>query len=209
MAFKPSRRFLALPAFVWLFVPPLLVLLAYRLGRPGELSEPSERTDLLRPLILVTPDGDSFRFVPWEEQQNVSPLWAVDCTTTTNSTITWSLGFGEKIAWGFWKRSGSWRYALAANRFDQARKSDDPWFLPADDVKKLRSLIVEELNRRTPGENRGERLTQLLDQPIEHSSYICLQNAVILFAWLSIPIALASIVAMFIDPRSPVADKRL
>lgn len=202
MALNPSRRFFGLPAWAWLFSPPVLVLLAYLLGKPGELSEPGERAELLSPIILVARDGDSFRFVPWEEQPNVSPLWAVTCITTTNSTITWRLACGDEMALGFWKRSGRWQYALAATRFDKAWKSGDSPILAADDLKKLGPLVVEELNRRAPNEHRGDRLTQLLDQAIERSSYLCVQNAVILLAWLSVPIALASIVAMFIEPRS-------
>jgi hypothetical protein len=43
MAFCLTRRFLGLPAWTWLLLPPLLVLLAYLLGRPGDLSELGER----------------------------------------------------------------------------------------------------------------------------------------------------------------------
>ncbi len=205
MVFNSTRRFLLLPAWAWLGVPPLLVLIAYLLGRPGDLSEPGERAELFQPIILVTRDGDSFRFVPWEEQQNVTPRWALTCQTTANSKIVWSVGWGSKTAFGFWTRSGSWRYSLEATRFDTARKSDEPPWLAADDLKRLRPLVIEELNRRSPREHRGDRLAQLLDEGLERSSDICIQNAVILLAWLSLLIALLSIIAMFIKPRRSVA----
>jgi hypothetical protein len=204
MAFNPSRHFLGLPAWAWLLLPPPLVLVAYLLGRPGNLSEPGERAELFQPIILVARDGDSFRFVSWEEQQNVTPLWALTCSITANSATTWSIGWGRETAFGYWKRSGRWRYGLEATRFDKARKPEDPLSLAADDVTRLRPLIIEELNRRSPNEHRGDRLTQLLDHGIERSSYICVQNAAVLLAWLSLPIVLLSIVAMFIEPRRPV-----
>ena len=208
MAFCPSRRFLGLPAWTWLLLPPLMVLLAYLLGRPGDLSEPGERAELFQPVILIAPDGDSFRFVSWDGQQNVTPLWALTCRTTANSKIIWSLGWGNKKALGFWKRSGSWRYNLEASRFDTARKSDElPW-LAADDLKRLRPLVIDELNRRTPNEHRGDRLAQLLDHGIDRSSDICIQNAVILLAWLSLPIGLLSFIAMFFRSRESPAKRQ-
>jgi hypothetical protein len=63
-------------------------------------------------------------------------------------------------------------------------------------------LVIEELNRRAPNERRGDRLAELLDHGIERSSFVCVQNAVILLAWLSLAMALPAFVAMFIEqPR--------
>jgi hypothetical protein len=205
MAFCPSRRFLGLPVWTWLLLPSLMVLLAYLLGRPADLSEPGERAELFRPIILVAREGDSFHFVSWEEQQNVTPLWALTCRTIANSKIVWSMGWGSKMVFGFWKRSGSWRYDLEAVRFDTSRKSDEPPWLAADNLKHLRPLVIDELNGRSPNEHRGDRLAQLLDHGIERRSDICVQNAVILLAWLSLPIALLSFIAMFIRSREPAA----
>jgi hypothetical protein len=206
MALSPSRGFLAFPAWVWLFPPPLLVLFTYLLGIPTALSEPGERADLFDPIILVARDGESFRFVSWEEQQNVTPLWSLTCRTTATSDIRRCLGWGGETAFGFWKQSGSWRYGLETTRFDKDWKPGSESFsLAADDVKRLRPLVIRELNRRSPNEHRGDRLTQLLDNGIERSSYLCVQNAAILLAWLSVPIALAAIVAMFIEPQQTKA----
>jgi hypothetical protein len=200
MAFNLSRRFLALPAWVWLLFPPLLVLLAYLLGRPSDLSEPGDRAELL-PVTLVAPDGDSFRFVPWEGHQNVTPLWSLAPRITAITEVKWSMGWGGETTFGFWKRSGKWRYDLEADRFDETRKSNEPLSLPASDVERLRTLVIEEVNQSSPTEHRGDRLAQVLDHGIERSSYLCVQNAVILLAWLSLPIALLSIVSMFIKPQ--------
>jgi hypothetical protein len=205
MAFNPARRFLGLPAWMWLPVPPLLVLIAYLLGRPGDLPEPAERAELFQPVVLVTPEGDSFRFVPWDEQRNVAPLWAVTCRITNNCKTTWSIGWGQVPTYGFWKRSGTWQYSLEANRFDQAGKSEGPQWLAADDLERLRPLVIEELNRRSPSEHRGDRLAQFLEHGAERSSVVCVQNAVIMLAWLSLPIALLSMIAMFIKPQGSAA----
>jgi hypothetical protein len=200
MVFRPLRRFLLLPACTWLLFPPLLVLVGYLLGRPGDLPEPKDRDELFRPTVVVAREGDSFRFVAWDDPQVISPLWAVNCTITSHHETTWSLGVGDQAGFGFWKRSGKWRYALSANRFDKNWKSAEPGLLPAEDVVRLRPLVIEELNRRFPNELRGDRLAQLLDYGIERTSFVCGQNAVILLAWLSLPIAVLGFVAMFIEP---------
>jgi hypothetical protein len=201
MGFSPSRRFLFLPAWLWLLFPPLLVLLAYLLGRPAGLAEPGERAEILSPTVVVARDNDSFRFVPWDNPQHITPLWALTCTITSNIEMNWNLGLGDGGGFGFWKQSGRWRYELAAHRFDKEWKSGEPLMLPADDMNRLRPLVIDELNRNSPNERRGDRLAKLLDQGIERTSYVCVQNAVILLAWVSVVIACLSFVMMFIKPR--------
>lgn len=201
MAFSPSRRFLILPAWLWLLFPPLLVLLAYLLGRPAALAEPGERAEILTPPLVVVRDDDSFRFVPWDSPQGIAPLWALTCTMKSNIEMNWNLGLGNGGGLGFWKQSGQWRYELAAHRFDKEWKSGEPFMLSADDMNRLRPLVIDELNRNPPNERRGDRLARLLDQGIERTSYICVQNAVILLAWMSVAIACLSFVMMFIKPR--------
>jgi hypothetical protein len=82
-------------------------------------------------------------------------------------------------------------------------KSGEPVLLPTNDMMRLQPLVIEELNRRSPNEHRGDRLAELLDRGIERSSFACVQNAVILLAWLSLTMALLGFVAMFIE--QPVA----
>jgi hypothetical protein len=199
MVFRPSRRFLLLPAWTWFWFPPLLVLFAYLLGRPGDLPEPKDRDELFRPPVIVAREGDSFRFLPWDDPQGIWPLWAVNCTITSINETTWSLGVSIQADFGFWKRSGKWRYALSANRFDKNWKSGEPVLLPIEDVVRLRPLVIEDLNRRSPNERRGDRLAELLDHGLERTSFVCAQNALLLLAWLSLPVALLGFVAMFIE----------
>jgi hypothetical protein len=198
MVLRPSRRFVFLPAWTWFLFPPLLVVLASLLGRPGDLSEPKDRDELFRPTAVVAREGGSFRFVPWDNPQGIAPLWAVTCTITSHNEASWSLAAGDQADFGFWKQSAKWRYVMSATRFDKDWKSGEPPLLPTEDVVRLRPLVIEELNRRAPNEHRGDRLAELLDHGIERSSFVCAQNAVILLAWLSSAMALLAFVAMFI-----------
>jgi hypothetical protein len=202
MAFNPSRRLIVFPAWAWLLFPPVLVLLAYMLGVPRPLSEPRERADLFSPVILVARDGDSFRFVAWGSHQGITPLWAMTCLIRENTKTERSFAWGSVSKLGFWKLAGKWQYDLASLRFDKDWKSGkEPLSLPPADLIRLRPLVIEELNRRSPNEHRGDRLAQVLDNGIERSSYVCVENAVILLAWLSLPMAVLSIVSMFIQGR--------
>ena len=203
MTFNPARRFMALPAYLWLLFPPLLVAVAFVSGRPGGISEPGERTAIFQSVVLVTRDGDSLRFVPFGADQQVTPLWAVDCMITSQQEARRSLGWANgSPTLGFWWRSGRWRYSLDAMRFVADWNPEvDPVQLPQEDLKRLRPMLVEELNRRNPNEHWGDRLTSLLDLGLQRTSYLCIQNAVILLAWLSLPLAVLSMVMMFIRPR--------
>jgi hypothetical protein len=208
MAFRPSRRFLFLPAWTWFLFAPLIVGFAWLLGRPGELPEPKDREQVLLPAVVVSREADSFHFVPWDDPRGVTPLWAVGFTTSKHTETTWNLGVGKEGGLGFWKRAGRWRYDLVAIRSDKAWKAGEPAFLPAEDVARLRPLVIEELDRRSPGERRGDRLAGLLEHGLDRTSFVCVQNAVILLAWLSLAAALLGFVAMFIgaSKQGPAAD---
>lgn len=198
MSFQPSRRFLFLPAWAWLLAPPLLVLLAYALGKPHDAAEPSDMADVLRPLLLVTREGDSFRFISLEESQKITPVWSVSRMSLARTETLWRLGGGH---FGFFKLLGDWQYKLDAHRFDKAWKVGvDPVSLSQADLAVLQPLVIAKLNQDFPAEKRGDRLTELLEHGVQTSSYDCPQNAVILLAWLSLALAAASIVAMFVKP---------
>jgi hypothetical protein len=194
---------------MWFLFPLLLVMFAYFLGTPGPLPEPKDREDLFSPVLVVARKGDSFRFVPWDDPQGASPLWAVNCTTFSHNETTWRLGVGGQTEFGFWKRSGKWKYALSATRFGKHWKPGDPVLLPAEDVERLRPLVIEELNGRSPNEHRGDRLAELLNHGIERTSFVCIQNAVILLAWLSLPLALLGLLAMFLEPPKKITSPDL
>jgi hypothetical protein len=183
----------------------MLVLCAYLLGVPAPLSEPKDREELFRIPVVVARQGDSFRFVPWDNPQGITPVWAVNCIITSNTETKWSLGVGKQADFGFWKRSGRWLYALSASRsIDKNWKRDEPAFLPSEDLARLRPLVIEELNRRAPKEHRGDQLAEMLDYGIGLTSFVCVQNAVILLAWLSLPVALFALIAMFFGrPKQP------
>ena len=184
---------------VWVILPFVLFGIALALGRPKELSEPPVAKAILgKACVLVAArDGDSFRLVPQEDRDKATPLWGVGRTTSEKHTVEYTLGWSDgRPQFGFWKRSGGWTYELFVYGFNHPGKDKS-----ADDVERLRPVLVAELNRRSPDERRGDRLNELLNHGIEETSYLCVQNAAILLVWLSLPIAMCACVAMFIRPR--------
>ena len=208
--FSATRRLFGLPAWLWLVLPvPILALASWlafasATGPFGSvstsLSEPPEKSEVLRRPLLVTRQGDSFRFVPIEEQKGVKPLWVFGAITTENYKVQWqSHGFFP----GLIHRRSRWTYELSATRFDPDWRDDkkDLLTLPAEEIRRLRPLVVAELNRRDPAAKRGDRLEHLLDNGLEASSSMCLQNALIVLSWLSVPMALVGVCSMFVPTR--------
>jgi hypothetical protein len=201
--FSPTRRLLGLPAWLWVVLPVPLLALGSVLGTvwlPSKLSEPPERSEILRNVVLVARQGDSFRFVPMEEQKGVKPLWAVTTIINDNGSVQWTTYRGLP---GLFRRRSRWTYELTANRFDHDWKDDkkDPLTLPPEEIRRLRPLVVAELNRREPDSKAGDRLEQLLNNGLEASSSVCPQNALIVLSWLSLPMALAGLCSMFVPAR--------
>jgi hypothetical protein len=203
-ALYPSRRVLGLPAWFWVVLPiPLLVLgnMLWKVWVPSKLSEPAERREVFRELVLVTRDGDSFRFVQANEPDIGKPLWSVNVVLHDTATVHWQTHY---ILPGLFHRESRWTYDLDAHRFDANWKGDNenPFIMPAEQVRQLRPLVVAELNRRNPAAKTGDRLESLLTDGREASSYVCPQNAVVVLSWLSLPMALAGLCSMFIRPRA-------
>jgi hypothetical protein len=203
----PSRRFLLLPAWIWLLVPLIMVVAVHWIGPPLKLSEPPARMEIVHTdLILLTPDGESYRFVRFEDQKGVKPLWSVSTEVREQSQVTWSTAFGESAdgrpwQWlnpGLYIRTSQWSYKLFIHRFDETGMKP---FLPADEVERLRPLIVAELNRRFPDERRGDRLERLLTQGVSEGNSYCIPNMAIILAWLFGLLAVAAVCSMFVRPR--------
>jgi hypothetical protein len=209
MRLSPRRRFLGLAAWCWLAFPPAFVYIVYLMGRPADLPEPPEGAVIFEPIILVTREGQSFRFVPSEQQEDVMPLWAVSRTTRYLSTTDWSIGLKSgSFHPGFYRRNSRWTYELFSHSFGKNWNTDKshPRELTQSELEQLRPQVIELLNQRSPNERLGDRLEQLLETGIEKTSYLCVQNALILAAWLSFLPALAALVAMFVNPKQ-VLDK--
>jgi hypothetical protein len=116
----------------------------------------------------------------------------------------WKLGLSRgEPSFGFYKRTARWNHGLSGNRLDSHGKGDElgPLFLSKAQLKALRPLVISELNRRKPGERQGDRLETLLNSGVQRTSYVCLQNALVLLAWLSLPLSMAALVVMFLEPR--------
>jgi hypothetical protein len=90
--------------------------------------------------------------------------------------------------------------ALIARQVLEATGARIDAFARSGKVQGSRLALV--INRLSPNEHRGDRLVQLLDNGMDRSSYLCGANAMILAAWLSLPLSFLSIVSMwFGEPR--------
>ncbi|MBI3406967.1 MAG: hypothetical protein HY040_01240 [Planctomycetes bacterium] len=202
--FVPSRRVLGMPAWVWVIVPVLLILLGnmlWKIWPPSKLDEPTDRSDVFRESILVVPEGESFRFMPFSEHKGVKPLWAVTVAVHEKNSVSWDSYYGIT---GLFRRESRWTYELATHRFDVDWKDDkeSSFALSAEQVRRLTPLVIAELNGRDPNAKLGTRLEGLLKDGRETKSYVCAQNAVILLGWLSVPLGLIGLCSMFIRPRA-------
>jgi hypothetical protein len=158
---------------------------------------------------MVTQDGGSFRFVSLGEYEAVRPLWTLNPRIEETHRMEWELGWESgQPRFGFYKRTSRWNYRLSGNRMDGVFKDDElgPLFLSEAQLNDLRPLVISELNRRKPGERQGDRLQALLSSGVECTSYACLQNALVLVAWLSLPLSMVALVAMFVEPRGTRTD---
>ncbi len=206
----PSRRVLGLPAWLWVVLPIPLLALGNMLSSfwlPSKLAEPPPRAEVFREPVLVARDGASFRFVPFGQHKEVKPLWAVNVIVQDMGTVRWESHF---FVPGLFLKESRWTYELTSHRFDDDWKGDkeNPFMLPAEEVRQLRPLVINELNQRQPSAKLGDRLEGMLTTGLEERSYLCPQNAVVVLAWLSLPMAVVGLCLMFVRPRShPVAAR--
>jgi hypothetical protein len=198
--FYPMRRVLGLPAAAWPVLSAGLILLAWALPMPGKLAEPADRQTIFREPVAVTPEGKGFRFVPFGQYAGVTPLWAVNTSIRDEWTVRCPPG---SLLPGFYQRQSRWTYALSSNRLDDAWQNDrEHLFLPTTELDELRPAIVEELEQRAPGQHLGQRLERLLQDGLQESSSVCVQNAVILLGWILLGLALVAVLLMFVKPRA-------
>ena len=181
-------RFLGPRSWAWPLAALLLVPAANHVPRPGDLPMPRDAAEIFQPITLITPEGDSFRFIAFEEWHKFKPVYAVTMTTMARQEVTLTPGWDAgKVIAGFFHRSARWSYELTGTRFEWKGSDDGPIELAPGERKKLRPLVVAELNRRAFG--RGRLLEDMLDNGRREESFVCWQNLVTLLAWLSLPLA--------------------
>jgi predicted Ser/Thr protein kinase len=187
-------RSLSLRSWTWPLAVLVLVPTAIFVPRPADMKEPQQAMDVFKPTTLITPEGGSYRFIALEEWQKFKPVYAVTLMTGANQNITRTLGWDAKngASLGFFQRKANWSYQLTATRFDWKSVADGPAEIAPEERAKLRPLVVSELNRREIG--RGARLEQFLDHGQQADSVVCWQNLVVLLAWLSLPLAVLTLI---------------
>jgi hypothetical protein len=227
----PSRQVLGSPAWLWVVLAVLLFLLANpqilmdpALNlQPIKLAEPPDRGAIASERITVARNGDSFRFVPVAERdasreairenKRTEPFWGV-FVELWHQQESFSCGASYLLP-GLIRGESRWTCVLRANRadygwymelrehgFDWKADKENPYELPPEQIRKLRPLVVAELNRRHPTTKLGDRLERMLDDGLEASSTsFAPQNALILFRWLALLMAFVGLCSMFIRPH--------
>ena len=175
----------------WCCVPVALIVAAIWAPPPGNQPEPREAETIFRPTILVTTNNGDYRLVAFEQFRNYQPVYALTLLKTGRQTVRRNFGF-EQRTWyfGFFRSHAEWHYRLDATRFDAALHEADnsPASLPASELKKVRALVVTELNRRAAG--RGRLLAEMLDRGLLLEKFWCWQNVLTILAYLVIPLTL-------------------
>ncbi|MDB5339138.1 MAG: hypothetical protein JWN70_4757 [Planctomycetaceae bacterium] len=185
-----SRRVLGFPPWVWACLFAVTTLAAIFVPPPVGIPEPTQETGMFQPPVLVTKTDEGYRIVPFDERGGKSPLWSVSPTVTAeckvDRTIGWSAaGFGA----GFFQNKCRWNYRLSAVRFDANAGEKDLW-MPDAEATNLRPLVTTELNRRSGDKRLGDQFSRFLDAGAERQSPSCVQNLIVLLAWiLLIPLA--------------------
>jgi len=146
----PSRRVLGLPAWLSVVLPIPLLGLGNSLSsfwRPAKLVEAPSRAEAFREPILVARDGASFRIVPFGQHKDVKPLWAVTVIVRDTGSVRWESRY---FVPGLFLKESSWTYGLTSQRFDNDWKGDkeNPFMLPAEQLRQLKPLVIKELNKR-------------------------------------------------------------
>jgi predicted Ser/Thr protein kinase len=182
---------LSLRSWTWPLAALVLVPAAIYVPRPGDLPEPKTAVEVFQPMLLLTPDRGSYRFVGYldDEWKKFTPVYAVSRMVNARQEVTRTFGWDAQRGAipGFFQRAGSWRYQLIAPRFDWKTGDPGPREIPPAEVQKLRPMIVAELDRIQSGQ--GRLLDKVLDYGEDVSTTVCWQNAVVLLAWLSLPLA--------------------
>ncbi|GDY19193.1 hypothetical protein LBMAG56_05380 [Verrucomicrobiota bacterium] len=204
-----ALQLLGFRSWFWSLAALVLVPAAIYVPRPGDLPEPKAAVEIFQPMLLLTPEGGSHRFVGYldGEWKKFKPVYAVTRMVTTRQEVTRTFGRGSQrgVSFGFFQRAGSWCYQLVTHRLDWKAGDPGPMEIPPAEVQKLRPMIVAELDRIQPGQGRA--LNRLLDDGAKTTTTVCWQNGVVLLAWLSLPLAavalLLRVLAAFFQESRP------
>lgn len=196
---RPSRRVFGWTARSWAFASAASFATAFVFGvwaSSMPLDEPDDRRELTARFDRVTRDENGLRLVPVDAGRDVAPLWAVTLTTTATITVASRSNWLVPLECD---RTGRWTYELSGNRIDSGPRSDskDPLFLSADQLRALRPMLVDRLNRDDPAAKRGDRLATLLDAGLHESSSPVVPMATAAAFWASIATAVAALAAKF------------
>jgi hypothetical protein len=209
-----ALRSISLRSWTWPLAALVLVPAAIYVPRPGDLPEPAEVEKIFHDMILAAPEGGSYRFYSFfdPEWKKARPVYDINRATTTNQQVTRTLGWDAKdgASLGFFHRSATWKYKLSAMQFGDNRDTSKPLFFSDEELAKLRPHLLHELDMRDIAPlndpsvqkkpdlldrvSRSAVLEDILDHGREVSTVVCWQNGVVLLAWLSLPLAVLTLI---------------
>jgi hypothetical protein len=185
MALNLATPVLKVPALIWVSTCLFFWIAALTLPPPEELEPPDELEVIFRAPVLVAKRKDAFAFELVDQKTKVKPVWYVmpSLREQEENPVQWQFGWdGRRFNLGFYRRHSKWTYTLVL--YDYPKAKNPPLELSAENMKSIRPLLVEELNRRFPKEEAGKKFDNLLDSGMEETSYLCPQNGVMIVAWL-------------------------
>ncbi len=210
-----ALRSLSLRSWTWPLAALLLVPAAIYIPHPGKLPEPKEVQEVFRPAVLLAPEGDSYQSYSFDEPDWTklnSVVYIINRRIFDTQQVTRSLGWDPKdgMSLGFFHRSATWKYELTALQFGNKRDESKPVWLPDEEVAKLREKITLEMNlhdirvshdparksqmKEDEMYQRANRFVDILNNGRHAESVVCWQNAVVLLAWLSLPLGVLTLI---------------
>jgi hypothetical protein len=204
MKLNPTARLLKLPAYAWVVGCLFLWINVYALGAPKQdsLPRPEEVAVIFQdPIVVFKKDTETFEIVP-ETERNKTPLWVVFPSARDDevNNVEWLFGWdGKRFNLGLYRRHSIWKYTLSSQPWDRPNKQ-----LSESELARIRPLLIDKLNTRFPEEQAGIWFDKVLETGIEETSYLFVQNFVIVAAWLSLLPALVAVVSMLAEPEGVV-----
>lgn len=210
MTYSPTRPFLGMAAWKWLLVPLFVGILALTFPPPGPLLPPQFPVEMVEPAVwvelpLVRGAEQSLRLVHEGEQNKPGIHWKIKIVPVGQGTVEWQFGWiDNQFILGLYKRNFQWHYSLHfAPVYDDGQEEkykpiEESAVELRSEATKIRQSLIADLNRRFPEKKLGNQLEELLANGREQTSYICVQNFLILLVWLSMLAALAALGSMVV-----------
>lgn len=201
---------MGIPAYGWLVPCAICWFIVLTLVEPEKLEPPHVEEFFRRAPILVKTRDGVVEYVPEGKEKKGDVLFQIALTCYEEPGPHAERLFGwhnKRLYLGLYRLHGKWTYSLERIRFGRRPDDHNPEDrrIPEADREKVSAIVVKVLNERFPGKNWGDGFKEVLDLGIEETSYLCVQNFALAFAYLSIlPVIAAAALAVSRPNQEPV-----